>query len=254
MDTSSRSSTTADAAADRLGDPALAEQPLAPARRRGPGPRARPGRPRSRESARPCSARARSSAVRRASRASISACRAARAASASRSRSAVSGSSSGASSAAASRASSSASPARSPVAGLLGRGDRRGRAARPRRVADAGRRAELAELLGDGGQGGVGLVQPGQRDVDPVLGLGPLAPRAGTGRSRAARRRAVASGSCSVASSTAACTSIRLGWRDEPPEAKCAPSRSPSRVTAVTSASVGDQRRGRRRGRRRRRP
>ena len=43
--------------------------------------------------------------------------------------------------------------------------------------------------------------------------------------------------SCSVASSTAACTSIRLGWLDEPPAAKWAPSRSPSRVTAVTSGA-----------------
>ena len=45
----------------------------------------------------------------------------------------------------------------------------------------------------------------------------------------------------------------RSGWAGaaEPPAAKWAPRRSPSRVTAVTSGSVGDQRRGRRRGRRR---
>ena len=110
----------------------------------------------------------------------------------------VSGSSSGASSAAASRASSSASPARSRVAGLLGAGDRRGRAARPRPRADAGLRAVLAELLGDRGQRGVGLVQLGQRDVDPLLGVVRARPRA-RDRSKPSRSAAaVASASWAV--------------------------------------------------------
>ena len=38
----------------------------------------------------------------------------------------------------------------------------------------AGLRAVLAELLGDGGEGGVGLVELGQRDVDALVGLEPL--------------------------------------------------------------------------------
>ena len=59
------------------------------------------------------------------------------------------------------------------AAGLLGGGDRGGE---PLGLAlgGPGQRAELAELLGDRGQGGVGLVQLGERHVDPLLGLGTL--------------------------------------------------------------------------------
>ena len=116
-------------------------------------------------SARPCRARARSSVVRRASRVSISAARAVRETSARRSRSVVSGTSSGDSSAATSRASSSARPSRS-----LSRATLAASIAWSRRAASALalRTWELycAELLGDGGQGGVGLVQLGQGDID----------------------------------------------------------------------------------------
>ena len=55
---------------------------------------------------------------------------------------------------------------------------------------------------------------------------------------------ATASASCWVASSTAAWISIRLGWLAEPPAATWAPSRSPSRVTAVSEASRATQRAG----------
>ena len=48
---------------------------------------------------------------------------------------------------------------------------------------------------------------------------------------------AVASASWVSASSTAAWISIRLGWLEEPPEAKWEPKTSPSRVTAVRSGS-----------------
>ena len=145
--------------------------------RGGPAPwrarRARPARPWRRASARPCSARARSSAVRSASRASISPDRAARAASASCSRRLVSGSSSGDSSADLSRCSSSASPARSASReasrGLDGLVDPVRLGARR-----AGLGAVLGELLGDRGEGGVGLVQLRQRDVDPARRVGAL--------------------------------------------------------------------------------
>ncbi len=128
---------------------------------------------RTRESARPASARARSSAVRSASRASISACRAARACSASRSRSAVSGSSSGASSAAASRGLEVGEPGQVAVAGLLGGGDGGGDPLRLG-LGGPGHRPELPQLLGDGGEGRVGLVQLRERDVDAALRLGAL--------------------------------------------------------------------------------
>ena len=43
----------------------------------------------------------------------------------------------------------------------------------------AGEGAVLAELLGDGGQGRVGLVETGEGDVDALLGLRPLVLQAG---------------------------------------------------------------------------
>ncbi len=63
------------------------------------------------------------------------------------------------------------------VAGLLGLGHRAGQ---PLGLASGrtGPRAVLAELLGDRGQGGVRLVQPGQGDVGPLLGLQTLAVQA----------------------------------------------------------------------------
>ena len=101
----------------------------------------------------------------------------------------------------------------------------------------AGLRAVLAELLGHRRQRRVGLVQLGQRDVDPLLRIEALGLHAGRlereplprrgrlgelGRWRRRPRPGPRSGD---------------GWAEEPPEAKWAPSTSPSRVTAVTSAS-----------------
>ena len=161
-----------------------------------PGRRARPARPAA--ASRPGRA-GRGPAPRScaaASRASISAARAARDSSASRSRSAVSGSSSGASS-----ARRAATPARRAPRGP-GRGPP---AAAAMRLVEAlglgagvaGLRAVLAELLGHRGQRRVGLVQLGQRDVDPAPGLLALALEGGDvegeplegvrGRARAAR-------------------------------------------------------------------
>ena len=126
---------------------------------------------------------------------------------------------SGSSSARASRASRSPSPARSLVAGLLGLGDR---PLEPLGLAagGAGLGAELAELLGHRGQGGVGLVQLGERDVDPLLGLVPLALQPGhveaeplargdrLGQLLRRPRRPRPGSRC------------RLGWLAEPPAAK----------------------------------
>ena len=53
----------------------------------------------------------------------------------------------------------------------------------------AGLGAVLAELLGDGGQRGVGLVQLGEGDVDPLAGRRARSPRGARCRSPAARRR-----------------------------------------------------------------
>ena len=90
-------------------------------------------------------------------------------------------------------------PARGPRGrSAIGRGD----AARPRPRADAGLRAELAELLGHRGQGRVGLVQLGQRDVDAAAGRRPLALEPRRCRSRAARRRRPPRRAASEASST----------------------------------------------------
>ncbi len=118
----------------------------------------------------------------------------------------------------------------------------------------ARRRAELAELLGDGGHPGVGLVQPRERGLDPRLGgrggLGgpgeleahPLAAVRGLGRAG------------SRASSTAACTSSSEGALAEPP---CAtPGREHVALArdrddvGVRRGQVARPRRGRRRPRR----
>ena len=177
----------------RRGATASATRPSRSSRSRRAAARARASRSAraasSSESARPCSARARSSAVRRASRASISACAAGpgrlgeplarrRCPAPRRGRPRPR------------RAAARARPAR--------RGPCRG-PPRPRRwprstplglaLGGPGQRAELAELLGHRGQGRVGLVQLGQRDVDAVLGLEPLLLEPGRGRSRAARTR-----------------------------------------------------------------
>ena len=105
-----------------------------------------------------------------------------------------------------------------------------GLAERPRR------RAELAELLGDGRHAGVGLVQPDERGLDPLGRLPLLVARTRSNRIRSAR--CVASPSRLSASSTAALTSINEGSEEEPPCAKPAPSTSPARVTAVTDGSA----------------
>ena len=181
IETSSLASTTVDARRRR---PAAARpsrtQPLAPLDRRGPGPRAPPrrrarasrrGRAARGPAPRPCAARAgrpsrpggRHGPPRRAARARS-----------------VSGSSSGRVLGRGQPRLEVGEPGEVLVAGLLGRRRSRvaSRSASPR--ADAGLGAELAELLGHGGQRRVGLVQLGQRDVDPAAGR------------RAARRRAAA--------------------------------------------------------------
>ena len=124
---------------------------------------------------------------------------------------------------------------RGPGRGPPGRPRSPWRSARPRPRAERAVRAVVAELLGHGGQGRVGLVELGQRDVDPALGVEALGARAGRCRSRAARRRRSPRVSWVDASSYAAWISSRLGCDAEPPAAKWAPNTSPSRVTAVTS-------------------
>ena len=120
------------------------------------------------------------------------------------------------------------------VASLVGGRDRRGdplglRAGRARG------RAVVAELLGHGGQRRVGLVELGQRHVDPALGVEPLGvepgdveaePLGGGDRLGQLGRGVVVAPPGSPA-----------GWAAtaEPPAAKWAPYTSPSRVTAVTS-------------------
>ena len=115
--------------------------------------------------------------------------RAVRAASTRRSRSSASGSSSGASSARGQPGLELGEPGQVLLAGLLGLGDG---PLEPVGLAPggAGLRAELAELLGHRGQRGVGLVQLGQRDVDPLLGVVPLALEPGHVERRAARSAA----------------------------------------------------------------
>ena len=66
----------------------------------------------------------------------------------------------------------------------------------------------------------VPLVELALGEPQPLAGVAGLAPAAVS------------------ASSIAACTSIRLGWADDPPAAKWAPSTSPSRVTATRSGSA----------------
>ncbi len=96
---------------------------------------------------------------------------------------------------------------------------------------------EPAELLGDG-------------RLLPVGGPAPL-PSSSTSAAHSRRRstaascsrassshRTPSSASSAAAWSTDACTSSRLGAPADPPCAKCAPSRSPSAVTAVSSGWV----------------
>ena len=71
-------------------------------------------------------------------------------------------------------ASSSARPARSCSRASWAVGDRLGDPVGLGTRASPGLRAVVAELLGDGREGRVGLVQLGQRDVDPALGVLPL--------------------------------------------------------------------------------
>ena len=118
----------------------------------------------------------------------------------------------------------------------------------------AGLRAVLAELLGHRGQGRVGLVQLGQRDVDAASG-----PRAARAPSRDMSKpsrsaAAIASASCSAASSTAAWTSIRLGWLEEPPDGEVGAEQVAVAGHRGDVGQLGDQRPRGRAGRRRRRP
>ena len=101
--------------------------------------------------------------------------------------------------------------------------------------------AELAQLLGDCRQPGVGVVQPVQRvlDASRAVASRSRAP-ASANRACSTRRSAAATASCS-ASSRAAWTSSRLGAEGEPPWARPTASTSPSAVTAVTSGSRSHQ-------------
>ena len=223
IDTSSLASTAATATPT-----AWAARPSRISRSRRSMARARASRSasaaRSSESARPWRARARSSLVRSARRASISAWRA------------VAG---GLDQALARRRCRAprrwrpgprsrrllelGEPGEVLLAGLLGGRHRLRRSARPRPAAAARLRAVVAELLGHGGEGRVGLVQLGERDVDAALGVLPLGLEAGDvepeplGRGdrlgqRGSRRRRTPPGS-------------RAGWAGsaEPPAAKWAP-------------------------------
>ena len=185
IDSSSRASTTATATPTACADAPLAAAAAHAARSRAHAPRARP-RGRSRESARPCRARARSSVV------------------AEREPGVHLGRSGGPGrlgqplalggvgllvrrrrAAAARRASRSASPSRS-----WSRASWAAAIAWSRRSASArasALRAVVAELLGDRGEGRVGLVQLGQRHVDPALGVERARARGWRRRSRAAR-------------------------------------------------------------------
>ena len=228
-------------------------RPRGAAARGGPRPCARAcalglRRPAARLSARPARARARSSTVRSASRASISA-GAGRAGRGRRERSRSVGSASPTSvwaEASSSRASSSPRLASRLVAGRAPP-SRSAAASRPAsRLGRADGLVELAGLLGERGVLGVRLVQPGQRGVR-ALACGRRA-RARPAAQREPQPLDLGLGCAEPArsaSSTAACTSSSDGLADEPPAANHALSRSPSRVTAVTSGSCGDQRRGR---------
>ena len=122
------------------------------------------------------------------------------------------------------------------VAGLLGVGDGRGRAARPRR----GRRGPAsrtgrAPRPPPPGSRRTRAAWPGRRR--PGAGRPSARRRAGTGRTRAARRRRPPRpAGTRPRRRLPGSRSGSAGWA-EPPEAKWAPSRSPSRVTAVTSGS-----------------
>ena len=223
-------------------------------------PRARPlGRraARSSGSARPASARTRSSPVRTASRASTSAWRAARRLAGERAR--------GRRRSARRRRARPA--ARGEPLAQLGAGAARRPRGAPRRAASAAAsrsasplaaravRAELAELLGDGGHPRVGLVQPAEGGL-ATLGGGPaplVGARSSSNRPRSARcvgrRRAARS-----ASSTAACTSSRSGARGRAAaRAACRPSTSPVAGDGGQVRALADHGAGRGAGRRRRR-
>ena len=210
--------------------------PAAPgARSRGRGSRAPAGR---RAAAGRPGRAARATAPRRCaatSRASISPCRAARAASASCSRSSVTSSRSGSSSARASRVSRSPSPSRSLVrascASAIARSSRSAspRAARAWAPNWPSSSATAARVASDS----CSLAR-----ATSTRFWASCRSRSSRDMSKPSRSlAAIASDSCWAASSTAAWISMRLGWLAEPPAATCAPSRSPSRVTAVSEAS-----------------
>ena len=104
----------------------------------------------------------------------------------------------------------------------------------------AGAGPEPAELLGDGVQLGVGLVEPVERGVDLAAGRvrGGLA---STSSAATAGTPGLGLGQPVSASSTAACTSITLGALAEPPTAQSAPSRSPSRGHRAHAGAGRDQ-------------
>ena len=142
---------------------------------------------------------------------------------------------SGASSARASRSSSSASPARSwSRASSASAIARSSRSASPRAAARPGSRTGRAPRRPRPASRRTRAAWPGRRR--PAAGPRAARSRAGRCRSRAARRRRPPRRAAGRPRRPRPGSRCRLGWLAEPPAAKWAPSTSPSRVTAVTSA------------------
>ena len=158
---------------DRLGGPALARHPLAALELAGPGLALGLGGAQQLVGAAVQRAGALLGGAQRQPRLGLGRCRASRASSTSCSRASSSGSAAGSASARASRPSSSASPdwscSRAASASSIARVSRSASAAGGAHLGP-----ELAELLGHRGERGVGLVQLGERDVDPLLRVVPL--------------------------------------------------------------------------------
>ena len=222
--------------ADRLGGPALADQPLAALGGAGPGLRARPPRPGAAGRPGRAGRAPRSSEVRSASRASISACRAVRAASRQplaarrcraprRAASSADGEPLAPARRARRRSWSRAASACAIASASRSASPRAARACEPNWPSSSATAARVAsDSCSLASATSTPLAAPPPLALEP----GQVEPEPLRGRDRFGQLRR-------SASSTAAWISIRLCWAAEPPAAKWAPSRSPSRVTAVTS-------------------